>query len=385
MIKRLIIILALCCAGFAQTRTFPAQETNNTFTGTNTFNGAVTLTSGTATLTSLSVTAGSTFAGSAEFDSFMKLLEIAAPSCAATFDFVWADSTAHRLKECDNNGSPVQIVHAGVDINTSDQVTVTHLATPLPRTQGGTDVNSTATFPTSGTINTGTGTTNKLPKFTTGASGVIGDSSITDNGTTVSTGEQIQSTLATGTAPLVVASTTPVANLSLSGGAGTAVATDTYSRTGVSNSRVFVTTDFTTANNANLQAITGLSWTFPATAANYSFHCGLSYSQATANVGVNFGIQAVTNNPTNIFAQGIQELTLGPPSTFVSSTLATLATTTATAIMGSTPGALGTNYSVTIDGTIELGASANTVNIMVQTANGADAVTVKRGSYCYLF
>lgn len=36
---------------------------------------------------------------------------------------------------------------------------------------------------------TGTGTTNKLPKFTTGASGIVGDSSISDNGTAVSSSE----------------------------------------------------------------------------------------------------------------------------------------------------------------------------------------------------
>lgn len=44
----------------------------------------------------------------------------------------------------------------------------------------------TLTALVTGTVDTGTGTTNKLPKFTTGASGVLGDSSITDNGTAVS-------------------------------------------------------------------------------------------------------------------------------------------------------------------------------------------------------
>jgi hypothetical protein len=40
-----------------------------------------------------------------------------------------------------------------------------------------------------GTVNTGTGTTNTIPKFTNGATGVLGNSSVTDNGTTVSTSE----------------------------------------------------------------------------------------------------------------------------------------------------------------------------------------------------
>jgi len=49
--------------------------------------------------------------------------------------------------------------------------------------------NVTAANLPAGTINTGTGTTNTLPKYTNGASGVLGNSSVTDNGTTVSTSE----------------------------------------------------------------------------------------------------------------------------------------------------------------------------------------------------
>ena len=46
------------------------------------------------------------------------------------------------------------IAKTGTDINTSNQVTATHLASPLPTAQGGTNVNSTATFPSSGTVAT---------------------------------------------------------------------------------------------------------------------------------------------------------------------------------------------------------------------------------------
>jgi len=46
-------------------------------------------------------------------------------------------------------------------------------------------------------VDTGTGTTNTIPKFTNGANGVVGNSSITDNGTTVATAE---STALTGSA-----------------------------------------------------------------------------------------------------------------------------------------------------------------------------------------
>ncbi len=47
---------------------------------------------------------------------------------------------------------PVSAVLSGTDINTSNQVTATHLASPLPASQGGTGRSSTATYPASGTV-----------------------------------------------------------------------------------------------------------------------------------------------------------------------------------------------------------------------------------------
>jgi hypothetical protein len=152
-----------------------------------------------------------------------------------------------------------------------------------------------------------------------------------------------------------------------------------------SGNTVRVASDFTTAANTSLQTITGLSWTVPAIAASYSFHCSISYSQATGVAAVAFGIQAATNNPTNIFANGAQQISVGPPATEVNGTLATLATTTPTNIVSGTPGATATNYVVMLDGTIENPAVANTINIVVSTATSGDAVTVKRGSYCQLY
>jgi hypothetical protein len=142
---------------------------------------------------------------------------------------------------------------------------------------------------------------------------------------------------------------------------------------------------FTTANNTSLQTITGLTWSLYNTAAlNVSFACDLAYSQATGNAAVAFGIQAATNNPTNIFATGTQQITVGPPATFVTGTLATLATTTATNIVSGTPTALATNYTVHLAGTIELPANTyDVINIMTSTATGTDPVTVLRGSACY--
>jgi hypothetical protein len=145
-----------------------------------------------------------------------------------------------------------------------------------------------------------------------------------------------------------------------------------------------VATDFTTAANTSLQTIAGLTWTVPAVASSYSFHCGITYSQATAAALVSFGIQAATNAPTNIFANGAQSITVGPPATEVNGNLLALTTTTATTIVSGTPGAIANNYVVTLEGTIENPAVVNTFNIMVSTATAADAVTVRRGSYCQL-
>lgn len=141
-----------------------------------------------------------------------------------------------------------------------------------------------------------------------------------------------------------------------------------------------VASDFTTAANTNLQTITGLTWNLPTATAKYSFHCALAYSQATANVAVAFGIQSATQAATNIFATGqIQTNT----TAFSASTLATLASTTATNIVSATPGAIATNFTAYLDGTIEEPAgTGNAINIMVSTANSGDLVTVLRGSFC---
>jgi hypothetical protein len=141
----------------------------------------------------------------------------------------------------------------------------------------------------------------------------------------------------------------------------------------------FVTTNFTTSGvGTALEAITGLSITVPAVAANWSFHCHLAYSQAVGAAAVAFGIQAATNNPTNIFATGEMYTAAGTVTTGI---LATLTTTTATNIVSGTPGAQATNFICDLYGTCELGATANTIKILVSTATAADLVTVLRGSY----
>lgn len=147
---------------------------------------------------------------------------------------------------------------------------------------------------------------------------------------------------------------------------------------------VRVASNFTTSGvGTALEAITGLTWTLPATGTiTFSYSCDLSYLQNTANAAVAFGIKA-SANPTNIYSTGIQQITIGPPATIVTGTLATLATTTATNIVSGTPTAAATNYTVHLGGTIENPATtANTFTIDVSTGTAADTVTVLRGSKC---
>lgn len=149
-----------------------------------------------------------------------------------------------------------------------------------------------------------------------------------------------------------------------------------------------VASNFTTSGvGTALEAITGLTWTLPATGTiTYSFSCDLSYSQSTANVAVAFGVKA-SANPTNIFATGTEQLsTTAGTSTYASGTLATLATTTATNVVSGTPLATATNYTVHLGGTIENAATtADTYTILVSTATAADTVTVLRGSFCSVY
>jgi hypothetical protein len=66
------------------------------------------------------------------------MTQIAAPTGSAGSSWLWADSSALRLQMKNANNIAVNVVASGVDINTSDQVTVTHLVSPLSSAQGGT-------------------------------------------------------------------------------------------------------------------------------------------------------------------------------------------------------------------------------------------------------
>lgn len=125
------------------------------------------------------------------------------------------------------------IARTGTDINTSDQVTATHLSAALPIAQGG--LNSTAT-PSTGNIplfdgtkyapnsvsgngslsSLGVLTVNSLNGLTFPAPGPIGGGTPSTSAfTTGSYTGQVTSTLATGTSPFAVSSKTPVSNLAV--------------------------------------------------------------------------------------------------------------------------------------------------------------------------
>jgi hypothetical protein len=186
----------------------------------------------------------------------------------------------------------------------------------------------------------------------------------------------------TGAIPLVVnqgsSSTGDIADFQHNGTTEASISTAGFL---ASQNTVRLSSNFMTANNTNLQ--TFLSWTLPASGTlTYNFVCNGAYSIASSNVAVAFGIQAATANPTNIFSTGtmfISKVALG------TGTLTTLSNMTATPIVSETPTiTVGTVMVFSLAGQIENpAATANTINIMVETANGSDQVTVYRGTSCF--
>lgn len=76
----------------------------------------------------------------------LSCIEGTAPAGVVGTDLLYCDSATHRYKTKDHNGTAAQLVKSGVDIDTSDQVTATHLSAALPRAQGGTN-NTAGTIP----------------------------------------------------------------------------------------------------------------------------------------------------------------------------------------------------------------------------------------------
>lgn len=97
------------------------------------------------TLTSVGVNTGFSYSGTPGTAGLWVCGEGTAPTGQAGADIMYCDSTLHRVKVSNNNGSFVQLVQSGADINTSDQVTVTHLSSGLPINQGGSGTNTSIT------------------------------------------------------------------------------------------------------------------------------------------------------------------------------------------------------------------------------------------------
>ncbi len=154
----------------------------------------------------------------------------------------------------------------------------------------------------------------------------------------------------------------------------------------LSGNKVFVTTDFTSANSASLQAITGLTYALGSTAINVSFHCALAYSQATAVSGDQFGVGVITTAPTNVNVDGTVYTSTGAASSVTTATLNGLASTTPTSVVTFQPAVNATIYNAFLDGTVETaGGGAATFNIYVLNGTAANVIVVKRGSYCSIF
>ena len=70
---------------------------------------------------------GSATYGSGATSHFLQIPEGIVTGCASGFDTLSADATSHTLQACNNNGGFASVVLAGVDVNSSFQVTATHL------------------------------------------------------------------------------------------------------------------------------------------------------------------------------------------------------------------------------------------------------------------
>lgn len=147
-----------------------------------------------------------------------------------------------------------------------------------------------------------------------------------------------------------------------------------------------------TADTGNITATTAatgtvvFTWGALPVSTNFNFHCAGTYTQATAAGGVSIAIQGATNAPTRIDAWATLYST-NPASTTIAGTQAgtfNLTTTTATLVAAVTPSATGTQFQWNLEGEVQNGASATTLNIIFFSGNSSDAVVVKAGSYCSL-
>lgn len=148
-----------------------------------------------------------------------------------------------------------------------------------------------------------------------------------------------------------------------------------------SSNKAAVAADFTSANSASLQAITGLSYALMAKVQTWSFHCSIMYSQATASAGDQFGVALTGTAPTDLSVFGVAYTNTGATPAPATGILSNLTTTTPTAVITFTP-AVTTVLGATLDGTVTTAAGGGTLNIYVLNGTAANVIVVKRGSAC---
>jgi hypothetical protein len=128
-------------------------------------------------------------------------------TAAAGHDVVCPDSTLHYLKLSNNNGSYSKITTSGVDINTADQVTATHLVAALPSAQGGLNANAGA-FTGVLRMASGTASASELSgDVTTSGSNVVNVSKI--NGSSITTNAAADQTIVSTAAATLAYATIP--------------------------------------------------------------------------------------------------------------------------------------------------------------------------------
>jgi hypothetical protein len=141
-----------------------------------------------------------------------------------------------------------------------------------------------------------------------------------------------------------------------------------------------------TADSASITATTATTattvFTLPTLQAgtNYSVHCSGTTTQATAGGGIGITVTTATTAATNMEFHA--EVATSSTAVKLMST-GSLSTTTETAIYTPVTGTVTTQLPWSVDGSIEVGATApSSVVIGFYSGSASDAVVVKRDSYC---
>ena len=153
------------------------------------------------------------------------------------------------------------------------------------------------------------------------------------------------------------------------------------------NHHLYVSADQSFSADTSLHNINGLSLALPSVPSPLflTVECRLYNSQATAGAANPYGVQFVTNAPTNSIWYAQAQTSLAATGVFAATAPATITGTSATTLTTATPAAISTVYGIILHGFIEWPANTSgTLNIMAGTGNTSDANTIKRDSNCFL-